>query len=160
METTRSQRMPFDTTSFPVIELGIMSNPSLSEIISLPSVLRSPSPKKTVGEGLVNLLKRRLKELDIIWNPKSFSAGLSNPALPRELLVKLENLLILAEQSEWRISNSLRFELDETVEEIETFNPASRKELAKERKAALRDFRAGRVVSGEEIERRFGVNPR
>lgn len=130
---------------------------TLSKIFSLAGVLRAPRPRSFLEEELTKLLKKRLKQLDIVWNPKAFRGGLSNSQLPPRLLEKLESLLIAAEISGWDISNQLRHELDETVEDIESFNPAFRKRLAREHAAALRDIKAGRFVTQEELERKLGI---
>ena len=124
---------------------------TLSKIVSLETAL-SPRPRQLIEEGLVRFLKPRFKKLNIIWNPEAFRKGLSNPRLPAWLLHKLENLIVVAEASGWNISNALALELDETAEDIETFNPAFRVALAKERKDALRDIRLGRAVSIERIK--------
>lgn len=112
----------------------------------------APEPKLVVTKNLIKLLKNRLGELKIIWNPDTFRKGLSNPRMPKWLLEKLENLLVVAEASNWKISNALALEIDETVEDIESFNPAYRAALKKEKRDALRDIRLGRAVSVEAIK--------
>ena len=130
---------------------------SLPKILSLSKVLTSPRPQELVKEELITLLKNRLKKLDILWNPKSFSGGLSNPELPKKLLNKLENLVSLAELSNWELSSQVKLEIDETIEDIETFNPSFRKSLIKEIKQAKEDLIKGRAISGEEMERKIGL---
>jgi len=129
---------------------------TLLKIFSLPEVMTSPRPKAVLEEELVKLLKKRLKELKIVWNPEVFRKGLSNPKMPKWLLAKLENLLLIAEASDWKVSNALALELDETIEDIESFNPAFRAALKKERRDALKDIRLGRAVSIEEIKEEVG----
>lgn len=129
---------------------------TLSKIVSLPELMLAPEPKVLIEDRLVKLLKVRLKELKVVWNPDTFRKGLSNPKMPSWILEKLENLIAVAEASGWKISNALALELDETVEDIESFNPAFRAALKKERKDALRDIRLGRAVSIEKIKEEMG----
>lgn len=131
---------------------------TLSQIFSITDLLRTPEPKTFLEDELIKLLARRLKQLDILWNPRSFRAGLANPKLPSHLLKKLESLLEVAEAVGWDISNELRHELDETVEDIETFNPAFRKRLAREHRSALKDIKLGRLISGEDLARKLGLS--
>jgi len=130
---------------------------TLLNFVSLPELILIPKPKTLIENRLIKLLKARLKELKIIWNPDTFRKGLSNPKMPSWLLEKLGNLIAVAEASGWRISNALALELDETVEDIESFNPAFRIALKRERKDALRDMRLGRAVSIEKIKEEVGV---
>ena len=122
-------------------------------ILSLPVVLRPPQPKRAVADGLIRLLRARLNAADIIWNPIAFRGGLGNPKLPAWLLQKLESLLALAEASGLKLSRALRDELDATVKDIESFNPPFRASLRR----ASRDVRAGRFVTQETLERRYGL---
>ena len=128
-----------------------------STIVSLPDVLLSPRPKVAVETALIKLLSKRLKELGIVWNASNFRKALESPKLPKWLLVKLENIIAAAEFSDWRISNSLKHELDETVEDIETFNPAYRAALKKEARDAERDFKAGKFISSEDLMAKYGI---
>lgn len=130
---------------------------SLPEILSLSKLLGVPKPRELLKEELIKLLKARLKKLRIIWNPESFAGGLSNPKIPRDLLDKLEGLISLAEACNWKLSPQAKLELDETIEDIESFNPSFRKELDKELKEAEEDWKKGRFVPGEEIEKRLGI---
>lgn len=125
---------------------------TLPKIFSLPDLMYASKPKLLVAEALVRLLKRRLKELNIVWNPDVFRKGLANPKTPRWLLEKLENLIAIAEASGWKTSHALALELDETIEDVESFNPAFRASLKKEKRDALRDIRLGRAVSIETIK--------
>jgi len=125
---------------------------SLIKILSLSKLLVIPKPRELVKEELIKLLKARLKKLGIVWNPKSFAGGLSNPELPKDLLIKLEGLISLAEASGWKLSPTAKFELDETIEDIETFNPSFRKELEKRIAEADRDKS---WIPLEEIEKRL-----
>lgn len=135
-----------------------MSNQTiLKPIFSFPDIIRSREPRALLENRLIAILTVRLKALKIIWNPTAFRGGLHNPQTPPRLLKKLESLILAAEVSGWDISNALERELDEVVEDIETFNPAFRKRLAREQKAALHDFKAERTVSQEELERRFAI---
>ena len=95
----------------------------------------------------------RLAGLKVIWNPQAFRGGLGNPKLPLSLLKKLESLITLAEAVNWKLSRVARDELDVTVEDIETFNPAFRASL----KRASADIKKGRFVTQEELERRYGI---
>ncbi len=104
---------------------------SLPKILSLSKLLTTPKPRELLVEELIKLLKTQLKKLGIVWNPKSFRAGLNNPKLPKDLLVKLEGLIFLAEACHWQLSPEVKLELDETIEDIESFNPLFRKELEK-----------------------------
>ena len=130
---------------------------TFSKIVSLPDLMLASEPKALVEDRLVKLLKARLKELKIIWNPDTFRRGLSNPKVPSWVLEKFENLIAVAEASGWKISNALALELDETVEDIESFNPAFRAALKKEKRDALRDIRLGRAVSIEHIKEEAGA---
>jgi len=123
---------------------------SLPKILSLAKLLTVPKPREMVKEELIKLLKIQLKKLKIVWNPKSFAGGLSNPELPKDLLEKLEGLIFLAEASNWKLSPSAKLELDETIEDIETFNPSFRKELEKRIKEA---DRAKSWIPFEEVKR-------
>lgn len=130
---------------------------SLPKILSLSKLLIAPKPRELVKEELIKLLKARLKKLRIVWNPKSFAGGLSNPELPRDLLDKLEGLISLAEASNWKLTPSAKFELDETIEDIETFNPSYRAWAKKEREKFERELKAGtlKTYSLEEIKQKF-----
>ena len=130
---------------------------STSTIVSLSDVMLSSRPKVVVEDALVKLLTKRLKELNVIWDPPTFRKALKNPKLPAWILAKLENLIAAAEASGWRISNALAFELDETVEDIETFNPAYRTWLKKSHRDTLRDIRTGKAVSIEEYKTATGL---
>src|SRR5438067_1089925 len=93
-----------------------------SPVISLPDVILSSRPKEVVEDALIKLLTNRFKEIKILWNASVFRKALANSKLPGHLLSKLEELIAIAEASDWHISNSLKMELDETVEDIESFN--------------------------------------
>lgn len=132
-----------------------MNNQILSKsiIVSLPDVLLSARPKDVVEDALVKLLKKRLKDLKILWVPSNFRQALANPKLPAWLLQKLESLISLAEAIGWKLSKTLREELDVTIEDIETFNPAYRASL----KQASTDIKAGKFVTMEELKKRYGI---
>lgn len=119
--------------------------------------MRAAHPKTAVADALVALLGKRLKELDVTWNAAVFRKGLANPKLPVGLLFKLENLITLAEASNWDVSDALKMELDETVEDIESFNPAFRTRLAKSRREALRDLKARRYISSEALLKKYDI---
>ena len=70
---------------------------------------------------------------------------------------KLANLIAEAEASDWKVSKWLTAELDETVEDIETFNPAYREALKKEAREARRDIKAGRYISSDELMAKYGI---
>ena len=128
---------------------------TLPKILSLPILLRSRQPRKVIEDGLIRLLKKHLKELKIEWSPVAFRGGLSNPKLPNRLLEKLENLLAVAEASDWKISGELRLELDETIEDIESFNPPFRESIKKIRE----DLKTGKLKTSslEEVSRVFRI---
>ena len=148
----------FDRCFIKLLYWRHMTNQILSKpLISFLEVVRSREPKTVFEAKLLALLTLRLKELKIVWNPKAFKGGLSNPALPEWIIRKLESIIDAAETCEWRISNMLKHELDETVEDVETFNPPFRGRLARERKTALRDFRLGRTISHNELMKRLGI---
>ena len=111
----------------------------------------SSRPKVVVEDALVKLLKKRLKELNVLWVPSNFRKALTNPKLPADLLAKLENLIFAAELSDWKISNSLKFELDETIEDIESFNPAYREAMKRESREARRELKSGKLIPLEEL---------
>lgn len=138
-----------------------MANPAASRTVaspslSFPEVIRSRHPRMVFENRLISLLKARLGDLNIIWNPRAFRGGLNNPALPVWLLKKLESLLFLAETVEWKLSRASRDELDATIEDIETFNPPFRKSLAR----ASAALKAGRFVTHRELERQYGIAER
>jgi hypothetical protein len=128
---------------------------TLPKILSLPILLRSNQPRKVIEDCLIKLLKKRLKELKIVWNASAFRGGLSNPNLPTRLLEKLENLLAVAEASGWKISGELKIELDETIEDIESFNPPFRKSIKK----IQGNLKAGRlkISSLEKASKELGI---
>lgn len=130
---------------------------STSTIVSLSDVMLSSRPKVVVEDALVKLLRKRLKELNITWDPPTFRKALKNPKLPAWILAKLENLIAAAEASGWRTSNALALELDETVEDIESFNPTYRTWLKKSRRDSLRDIRTGKAVSIEAYKVEVGL---
>ena len=68
-----------------------------------------------------------LKRLKIVWNAKSFRAGLLNPDLPKDLLEKLEAFLEIGIKLEWEFPGLIREEFSDLVEDIESFNPQFRK---------------------------------
>ena len=98
---------------------------------------------------LVALLKKNLRRLGVIWSPEAFQAGLHNPALPNFVLRKFDSLLSLASAVDWKLSKAIAHELDNTIEDIETFNPAFRDAL----RQATRDIRAGKGIRQQELER-------
>ncbi|OGM91091.1 hypothetical protein A2755_00010 [Candidatus Wolfebacteria bacterium RIFCSPHIGHO2_01_FULL_48_22] len=126
---------------------------SKTNILSLPLLLRAAKPKLAIEQNLVQLLTVRLKELRMAWNPAAFRGGLMNPRLPVWLLEKLESLITLAETSDWRLSKSLASELDNTIEDIETFDPPFQAAL----RQASRDVKAGRFVTQEVLEQRYRI---
>jgi len=126
----------------------------LSKISSFSALFAVREPKRLLEEELIKLLKVRLKELKIIWNPLAFRGGLSNRQTPSWLLKKLESVIELAEAVDWRLSKVARDELDTTVEDIETFNPRFRESLKRESAAV----KAGKFVTQEELEKRFGLD--
>jgi len=131
-----------------------MANQILSKpLLSFPEVIRSRQPKAVFEEKLLALLTVGFRELKIVWDPKAFRGGLNNPKLPSWLLKKLESLISIAEGIDWKLSKSLKEELDVTVEDIETFNPPFRRGLRK----SSEDIKAGRKVSQEEMEKRYGI---
>lgn len=132
--------------------LKILMNTTLltRPLFSLSDVIREARPREAVEKKLIALLQSRLKKSRIAWNPKAFQGGLGNPALPAAMLKKLETILWLAEAIDWRLSRNLKNELDETVEDIESFNPPFRASL----RQAADDFKAGRFVTQEQLEAR------
>src|SRR3989338_1273624 len=128
-----------------------------STIVSLSDVMLSSRPKGVVEDALVKLLVKRLKALDIIWDPPTFRRALKNPKLPAELLAKLENLVVIAESSGWDVSVLLRQELSDAVEDIESYNPAYRAWLKKSRKESLREIKEGRFATTEELIAKYGI---
>lgn len=126
-----------------------VSNP----IISFPEVLRAREPGAILEMRLIALLTLRLKELNVVWGPKAFRGGLHNPKLPSSLLRKLESLIILGENLNWNLSKAVKDELDATVEDIESFNPAFRDKLRR----ASADIRKGKFITQEELEKRYGI---
>ena len=122
-------------------------------LISFPEIMRSSNPREVAEKNLLSLLVARLKKAGIIWNPKAFRGGLKNKEVPLSLLKKIETLVSLAESIQWKLSKSLRDELDATIEDIETFNPSFRESLRR----AEEDFRAGRFVTQDEFEKRYNL---
>ena len=112
----------------------------------------SSRPKAVVEDRLVKILTKRCKELRILWNPSVFRKGLRNPKLPAWILDKLENLIVVCEASDWKISNAFSFELDETIEDIETFNPKYRAWMNKARRDRFRDIKLGREGTVESFK--------
>jgi len=119
--------------------------------LSFPEVLRSREPKVLLENRVVQILTKRLKELNIIWGPKAFRGGLNNPDLPVWLIKKLESLIALGEIMDWKLSKAVKDELDATIEDIETFNPAFIKSL----KRATSDIKAGRFTTQKELEQKY-----
>lgn len=134
-----------------------MATKTFSRIVSLPDVLLSARPKAVVGDALVKLLKKRLKELNILWVPSNFRQALANPKLPAWLLAKLETLIAEADARSWKVSKTLMSELDEVVEDIETFNPAYRVALKREAREAQRDFKLGKFITLDELMLKYGI---
>ena len=126
-----------------------MNTQTINPILSFPDVVQTKRPRELFEDRLVLLLNKRLKLLGITWGPKSFRGGLNNPELPTAILKKLESLILLAEAVGWQLSRSQINELDNTVEDIETFNPPFRESL----KRASRDFAKGKYVTLEELEK-------
>jgi len=116
-------------------------------------MIKSREPKSLLEQRLISLLTKRLKELKIIWNSKAFKGGLNNPELPHAILRKLESLIFLAETLNWKLSKLLKDELDSTIEDVETFNPAFRARLKK----ASEEFRAGKFITLETLEQKLGL---
>lgn len=121
----------------------------LNPILSFPEVVQSRKPKEMFEMRLIKLLKVRLKELKIIWSSQAFRGGLNNPELPAYLLKKLESLIVLAESLDWKLSKTLKDELDITVEDIETFNPA----FIKRMKRASAEIKKGNFITFEELKK-------
>lgn len=117
--------------------------------ISLSKIIRSPEPLKELENELVAMLTVQLKRFGVSWNPKAFRAGLNNPELPQELLGKLDDFLGTADRLGWALPKFLVEELDELVEDIESFNPLFLKSLEASRKS-------GRV-SAEAVKKRLGL---
>jgi hypothetical protein len=114
--------------------------------LSLTELLTAPKPRQLAEDNLIKVLSKRLPKLGIVWNRRVFRSALRSPRLPRRLLRKLENLLEAAEATEWDLSSALTHELDETIEDIESFNPAFREALNKEARQARRDLKEGRTI--------------
>src|SRR3989344_7492626 len=131
-----------------------MANPTIiNPILSMFEVLQAREPKSLLEQRLISLLTKRLKELKIIWSPKAFRGGLNTPELSENILKKLEALVLLAEAVNWKISKALRDELDSTVEDIETFNPA----FIERMKKSSQDIKAGKFITLEELEKKLGL---
>lgn len=124
-----------------------------SPLISFSELVRARKPQALFEERLLTLLRFRLKQLKIVWNPRAFRGGLNNPKMPASLLEKLESLIVLAESVNWKLSKAVRDELDAIIEDIESFNPVFQESLRR----ASADVRAGRVVTQEELEKRYGL---
>ena len=122
-----------------------------SPFISFPELVRVRKPQALFEERLISLLKVRLKELNIVWNPKAFHGGLHNSKLPVWLLQKLESLIVMSESVRWKISKAARNELDATIEDIESFNPSFQESLRR----ASSDIRTARGVLHEELAKRY-----
>lgn len=122
-----------------------------TKVISLTGVLTSAEPRQFVEDALIQTLKKHLGKFGILWNPEAFRGGLRNSRLPKNLLRKLENLLEVAEASGWDLSEHLTYELDVTIEDIESFNPAFRRRLKAELRSARRELAEGKTLSVEEL---------
>jgi hypothetical protein len=131
-----------------------MSNQTLNPILSFPDVVYARKPRMLFDSRLVALLAKRLKELRIVWSPGAFRGGLNNPELPRHLLTKLESLILLAEALDWKLSKNMVDEIDNTVEDFETFNPMFRARI----KRASEDFKKGKFITLEELEKSLARN--
>jgi hypothetical protein len=131
------------------------TSPTIQSPVSLSflEVIRSPEPKVVFEKKLVGLLKKNLRRLGILWSAEAFQGGLHNHELPSAILRKFESLLSLASAVDWKVSKAIASELDNTIEDIETFNPPFRESL---RRAAA-DMRAGKYVTHDELEREFGI---
>lgn len=121
--------------------------------LSFVEVIRSPEPKIVFEKKLIALLTKNLRRLGIMWSAEAFQGGLHNHELPTALLRKFESLLSLASAVDWKLSKVFVQELDNTIEDIETFNPAVRKRL----RQASEDIRGGKYVKHEDLERAIGV---
>ena len=120
----------------------------LQSFFSFADILRSQKPREAMEKKLIDLLSIHLKKLEVVWNPNAFRGGLHNPELPEWLLRKLESLVLLAGTVQWKLSKNLKDELDATIEDIESFNPA----FVEAMKKATKDVRAGRFISQEKLE--------
>lgn len=123
-------------------------------ILPLSPVIYSTDPRKIVERALIDFLELQLKKLKIIWNPEAFAGGLRNPELPKDLLEKLDELLLKGERLNWKLPKPLVRELDTVIEGIETFNSRFRARLLRESEAAKKDLAAGRVYTLEELSKK------
>lgn len=124
-----------------------MNLQTINPILSFPDVVQTKKPRELFEDRLISLLKKRLKTYRIIWSPKAFRGGLNSPELPAALLRKLESIILLSEAVDWRLSKTLINELDNAVEDIETFNPPFRESLRRASRGAAK----GRHVTLEEM---------
>ena len=116
--------------------------------LSVARILRAANPKEEVTNEVITLLEAHLKTLHIRWNPKAFRAGLNNPALPMELLRKLEDFLGVAKSLDWSVPKAVVDALDGVIEDIESFNPAFLD--------SLKASRASGRIPASEIKKRLG----
>src|SRR3989344_2252817 len=120
-------------------------------ILSFPDVIQTKEPKSIFENRLIAMLKKRLKELKIVWGPAAFKGGLNNPELPVEILKKLESLISISEALNWNVSVTLKNELDSTVEDIETFNPPFRARIKK----ISKEIKSGKFISFDKLEKKL-----
>lgn len=118
---------------------------SLPKILSLSRILSIPHPQQAVKQDLTRMLKIQLKNLGVVWNAEAFNQALNNPALPVSLLKKLERLISIAETTNWDISPALKREIDETVEDIEIFNPDYQARAQKQRQEFEEELKKGEL---------------
>jgi hypothetical protein len=107
---------------------------------SISKILGARQPRKEVIAELVKILKAGLKRLKIVWNEKTFCAGLANPDLPADLIEKLEGYVEVADKLDWELPDPLIEEFEGVIEDIESFNPSFRKSLARKSKSVSLKF--------------------
>lgn len=123
-------------------------------VISLADLLTASEPKRVLEDALIAILRKQLPKLGIIWNANAFRAGLKNPKLPKKLLQKLESLLEVAELSHWELSTEAVRELDEVVEDVESFNPAF---LERMKRLIEQADRENAWIPLEQVEQELGL---
>ena len=124
-----------------------------SSVVFLVQVMRSEEPRETLEKSLVALLKVRLKEWEVLWNPSNFCEGLRNPDMPVELLQKLEDLLLTSEKLQWDLPKTLVEDLDLVVEDIESFNPAYIARVECDAAKVERDREEGKLIPLSELSK-------
>lgn len=133
--------------------MGMAVQSLQNPILSFLDVIQRKELKSVFENRLIAMLKKRLKELRIIWSPQAFKGGLNNHDLPAEILRKLESIILISESLNWKISTTLKNELDTTVEDIETFNPP----FIKRMKKISEEVKAGKFITFEELQKKLSL---